>query len=127
VGSSPRLHGWETHAERANGRSVLKIHIPHSTISVFAGPKRSGDPLPTVELDEQRSTSRHENETENDGAEREARGGPHTAIQPEITLISWRCRSLLDWGDIMPRAFLRGDRKMILLVTFDFYRKDTEA
>jgi len=108
-------------------RSLLEIHISHSTVPVFTKPKHSGDPLPTLELDEQRSTPRHENETENQSANGDARGNFH-----DVVLINWSCRGLLgrgwvDFRDIVPRVFLQGDRRMILLVTFDFYRKNTEA
>ena len=101
---------------------------------MFANSKRSVDPLPTIELDEQRRTSRHENETEKQRGNREARPDLHATIQLdiEIALISRRCRGFLDRGwvdfrDIMPRVFLRGDGRMILLVTFDFYRKNAGA
>ena len=96
---------------------------------MFTNPKRPADPLQTIELDEQRSTARHENETEKQRAKREARGDLHTAVQSsldlDIGLLSWRFRGLLGWGlwnfrDIKSSVFLRGNRRAILLVTFDF-------
>jgi len=117
------------HAARHHHRSLLEIHITHSTVSMFTNSKRFGDPLQTIELDEQRSATCHENETEKQGAKRETRGDLHIAVQSSfdlgIGLLSWGFRGILGWWlfnfrDIKPSVFLQGNGRAILLVTFDF-------
>ena len=85
----------------AHNLSLLEVHIAHSTVSMFANPKRFVDPLQTIELDEKRSTTCHENETEKQRAEREARGDLHTAVQSGLNLrigLSWRLGGLFGRG-----------------------------
>jgi len=86
---------------------------------MFAEPQHFADSLQTIELDEQRGATRHENETKKQRAVRETRGDPHTAVQGGFDLgigtPSRRFSGLRDRS-----VFLRGDRRMILLVCFDF-------
>ena len=65
---------------------MFEIRVTHSTVPIFANTKRSVDPLQTIELDEQRSTPCHENETEKQRAEREAREDLYTAVQSSFNL-----------------------------------------
>ena len=117
------------HATRHHHRSLLEIHITHSTVSMFTNPKRFVDPLQTIELDEQRSTTCHENEAEEQRTKRETRSDLHIAVQSSfdlgIGLLGWGFRGILSWRlfnfrDIKPSVFLQGNRRAILLVTFDF-------
>jgi len=95
---------------------------------MFIDPKRFVDPLQTIELDEKRSTTCHENETEKQRAEREARGDLHTTVQSSFDLrigLSWGLGGLLGRGCCNFRGiefgvFLQENRRAILLVTFDF-------
>ena len=86
---------------------------------MFADPQHFVDSLQTVEFDEQRSATRHENETKKQRAVRETRGDLHTTVQGGFDLgigtLSRRFSGLRDGS-----VFLRGDRRLILLVTFDF-------
>ena len=76
----------EEHAEQRLHCSVFEIRVTHSTVPIFANTKRSVDPLQTIELDEQRSTPCHENETEKQRTEREAREDLYTAVQSSFNL-----------------------------------------
>lgn len=96
-------------------------------VSVFANSQHSVDLLRTVELYEQRSTPCHENEAKEESAERKAGCNLHCVIQSSFDfgvrrrVLSW------GWGNSWDIVVLRGDRRMILLVTLNSYRKNTSS
>ena len=101
-----------------NPHSLLEIRVTHPTGSMFPNSERSIDPLQTIELDKQRSTPCHENETEKESANVETRGDLDTVIQSSfdlgISLIGCGCRIFgcgrFNFRDIMSSVFLWGDR-----------------
>ena len=94
---------------------------------MFANSQHSVDPLHAVELYEQRSTPCHKNEAKEESAERKARCNLHWAIQGSFDFWIRGCVLSWGWGNSWDIVVLRGDRRMILLVTLDFYRKNKSS
>lgn len=111
-----------TTVQRSTAR--LEIHAVQTAVSMSAKSKRLSDPLYAVEFGEQSSACSHENEAKNQSTEREPGCDGGNAARSSIDLgVGRLSRNWHSIRDIEPIVLLRGDRRTVLLVTLDFYRR----